>query len=153
MEATRGPFEASDGLQRPSEGPSEGNRGSLRRPEALRENAGVTRPGLHQRSGSYAQFWLSVACRRVPSCRKKTMWWHPRPRPPSAGQGPSNQGCGGVEISDGSGSGSGEKKIGFGSGSGSGSGFDSSTQFILYTNKYGWKRKDEGLVHVVSVFA
>ena len=79
MEATRGPFEASDGLQRPSEGPSEGNRGSLRRPEALRENAGVTRPGLHQRSGSYAQFWLSVACRRVPSCRKKTMWWHPRP--------------------------------------------------------------------------
>ena len=71
--------------------------------------------------------------------------------PPPPGQGPSNQGCGGVEISDGSGSGSGEKKIGFGSGSGSG--FDSSTQFILYTNKYGWKRKDEGLVHVVSVFA
>ena len=61
MGATRGPFEASDGLQRPSEGPSEGNRESLRRPEALRENAGVTRPGLHQRLGSYAQFWLSVA--------------------------------------------------------------------------------------------
>ena len=62
MEATRVPFEASDGLQRPSEGPSEGNRGYLRRPEAPPlENAGVTRPGLHQRSGSYAQFWLSVA--------------------------------------------------------------------------------------------
>ena len=81
MEGTRGPFEASDGLQRPSEGPSEGNRGSLRRPEAPLENAGVTRPGLHQRSGSYAQFWLSVAdvFRAV---AKKKMWWHPRPRPP-----------------------------------------------------------------------
>ena len=82
MEATRGPFEVSDGLQRPSEGPSEGNRGSLRRPEAPRENAGVTRPGLHQRSGSYAQFWLSVAdVFRAVAKKKRCGGTHPPTRP------------------------------------------------------------------------
>ena len=82
---------------------------------------------------------------------KKTMWWHPRPPSPRPARVLLTRDAEAWKFQTAPAPAPEKKKIGFGSGSGSG--FDSSTQFILYTNKYGWKRKDEGLVHVVSVFA